>query len=297
MLDYKLIEALFMVVQEGGFDKAARRLYLTQSAVSQRVKLLEEQTGQILLARTTPPRATPAGRRMIAHYLQVRCLEDDLLDLTAESETSAHTTLALGINGDSLATWFFDAVRPFLEDNKVLLDLKVDDQDQTQRLLRNGEVIGCISTLNQPMQGCRMALLGQMVYRAVAAPAFRQRWFPEGLVPQAIRQAPFLIFNRKDELHIKLFTRLFDQVPTPLPAHYLPSSEKFVDFIVHGLAYGMLPDQQSADLVAQNRLVDLAPGVPVAVKLYWHCWNLNSDLLESLTQRLVQGANMQLTTA
>ena len=41
MFDYKLIEALAMVAQKGGFDKAARALYITQSAVSQRVKLLE----------------------------------------------------------------------------------------------------------------------------------------------------------------------------------------------------------------------------------------------------------------
>ena len=287
MLDYKLIEALFMVVQEGGFDKAARRLYLTQSAVSQRVKLLEEQTGQILLVRTTPPRTTSAGRRMVTHYLQVRRLEDDLLDLTAESETSAYTTMAVGVNGDSLATWFFETVRSFLEDNRVLLDIRVDDQDQTQRLLKNGEVIGCISTMDQPMQGCRMVHLGQMVYRPVAAPAFRQRWFPEVITPDAVRQAPFLIFNRKDELHIKLFNRLFGRVPAPLPAHYLPSSEKFVDFIASGLAYGMLPDQQSADLMARGRLVDLTPGDHVAVELYWHCWNLKSELLENLTHALV----------
>lgn len=294
MLDYKLIEALFMVIQEGGFDKAARRLCLTQSAVSQRVKLLEAQTGQVLLARTSPPRATAAGRRMITHYRQVRRLEDDLLDLTAETKEAAFTTMAVGVNGDSLATWFFDAVRPFLEAKKVLLDLKVDDQDQTQKLLKNGEVIGCISTMDQPLQGCRMAYLGQMIYRPVATPAFRKRWFPKGLVLDAVRCAPFLIFNRKDELHLKLLTRLCGRVPAPLPAHYLPSSEKFVDFIANDLAYGMLPDQQSTDLMTQGRLVDLSPGVHVAVKLYWHCWNLKSAVLEYLTEVLVAGAGLRL---
>jgi LysR family transcriptional regulator (chromosome initiation inhibitor) len=294
MLDYKLIEALFMVIQEGGFDKAARRLCLTQSAVSQRVKLLEAQTGQILLARTSPPRATAAGRRMITHYRQVRRLEDDLLDLTAETKEAAFTTMAVGVNGDSLATWFFDAVRPFLEAKKVLLDLKVDDQDQTQKLLKNGEVIGCISTMDQPLQGCRMAYLGQMIYRPVATPVFRKRWFPKGLVLDAVRRAPFLIFNRKDELHRKLLTRLCGRVPAPLPAHYLPSSEKFVDFIANDLAYGMLPDQQSTDLMTQGRLVDLSPGVHVAVKLYWHCWNLKSAVLEYLTEVLVAGAGLRL---
>jgi LysR family transcriptional regulator (chromosome initiation inhibitor) len=202
--------------------------------------------------------------------------------------------MAIGINGDSLATWFLDAVQPFLETRKILLDLKVDDQDQTPRLLKNGQVIGCISTMNQPMQGCRMAYLGRMIYRPLATPAFKKKWFPGGLNVDAARQAPCLIFNRKDELHIRLFTRLFGRVPAPLPAHYLPSSEKFVDFIAGGLAYGMLPDQQSGDLLKQGRLVDLAPGGHVAIELYWHCWNLRSDLLEGLTRELVEGAGSRL---
>ena len=295
MLDYKLIEALAMVVREGGFDKAARRMHLSQSAVSQRVKLLEEQAGQVLLARTTPPKATSAGRRMITHYLKVRRLEDDLFDMAAAPAEAAFSTMAVGINGDSLATWFLKAVRPFLERRNVLLDLKIDDQDQTQRLLKDGEVLGCISTMDQPMQGCRMEYLGQMVYRAVATPAFAARWFPDGLDDDAACRAPFLIYNRKDELHLKFFNQRFGRVPALLPAHYLPSSTKFVDFIAAGLAYGMLPDQQSAGLVARGRLVNLAPGCQVPVKLYWHCWNLRSDLLEGLTRALVEGARCHLT--
>ena len=58
MLDYKLLEAFAMVIIEGGFEKASRRLHLTQSAISQRVKLLEDQYGQILLKRTSPPEPT-----------------------------------------------------------------------------------------------------------------------------------------------------------------------------------------------------------------------------------------------
>ena len=54
-IDYKLLKALSVVVQEGGFEKASRVLHISQPAVSQRVKLLEEQTGQVLLTRTSPP--------------------------------------------------------------------------------------------------------------------------------------------------------------------------------------------------------------------------------------------------
>ena len=294
MLDYKLIEALAMVVQEGGFDRAARRLNLTQSAVSQRIKLLEEQTGQILLARTNPPRPNQAGRRLVKHYLQVKRLEDDLLDTLTPSEQNDFVAMAVGINGDSLATWFLEAVRGFLSRERVLLDLRSDDQEQTHRLLKDGEVLGCISTKDQPMQGCRLEYLGCMDYRMLATPAFAARWFPKGFIGNNVRQAPLVIFNRRDELHNQYFNQALGHVPEPVPAHYLPSSERFVDFIASGLAYGMLPDQQSAELLQSGHLVDVCSGCQVTVRLYWHCWNLKSRLLDNFTNHLVHRARALL---
>lgn len=155
-------------------------------------------------------------------------------------------------------------------------------------------MIGCISTLDQPIQGCRTAYLGRMTYRPLATPVFAQSWFPDGLDLASARKAPIMILNRRDELHTKLFVKRQGRMPAPLPAHYLPSPDKFVDFIAAGLAYGMLPDQQSHDLLKQGRLVDLAPGCRVAVKLYWHCWNLKSRLLGDFTDHLVRYAGAVL---
>ncbi|HHC25317.1 MAG TPA: LysR family transcriptional regulator ArgP [Desulfobacterales bacterium] len=294
MLDYKLLEAMAMVVLEGGFEKASRALHLTQSAVSQRVKLLEEQTGQILLARTSPPRATSAGQGMLRHYLQVKRLEGDLMDILPRTSDKAFTSVAVGINDDSLATWFLEAVRPFLEQESVLLDLRADDQEQTHRLLRDGEVVGCISSYGHPMQGCRIVYLGCIGYRLVATPEFVARWFPDGLSIDSARHAPAVMFNRKDDLHNKLFRQIFGEAPAPIPAHYVPSSEKFVEFITSGFAYGTLPEQQSASLISTGRLIELSPSCHATIKLYWHCWNLKSPLLEKLTRNLVSGARRLL---
>jgi LysR family transcriptional regulator (chromosome initiation inhibitor) len=294
MIDYKLLEALAMVIQEEGFDKAARALCLTQSAVSQRIKLLEEQMGQILLARGTPPRATPPGRKLLKHYLQVKRLEHDLENEMEVPASRRFTSIAVGINADSLATWFLEAIHPLLIKERVLVDIRTDDQEQTHRLLKAGEVVGCLSTLAKPLQGCRSAYIGCMHYQLFAAPDFAHRWFPHGLALTDASQAPAIIFNRKDTLHEKLFRQALGEVPDPIPASYIPSSEKFADFIVRGLGYGMLPRQQSDPYVQAGQLVDLAPGHAVPVNLYWHCWNLRSKLLDKLTSHLTAGARALL---
>lgn len=294
MFDYKLIEALVMVAQEGGFDKAARVLCITQSAVSQRVKLLEELTGQVLIARTTPPQATSAGRKLLKHYLQVKRLEDDLMGEIGEPANKGFASIAVGINADSLAIWLLDAIHFFLLEEQVLLDIRVDDQEQTHRLLKDGEVMGCISSQEQPMQGCRIEYLGRMNYRMMATPEFAARWFLNGLTIKDVHSAPAIIFDRKDELHHKLLHQAFGEVPSSLPTHYFPSVEKYPEVITLGLAYGMLPDQQSTPLVRSGQLVDLSPGCHVTVKLYWHCWSLKSKLLNKFTQQLTLRAKSLL---
>ncbi|WDP90383.1 MAG: LysR family transcriptional regulator ArgP [Desulfobacter sp.] len=291
MLDYKLLESLARVAEEGGFDKAARRLNITQSAVSQRIRLLEDQAGMVLLTRTLPPAPTKEGRELIKHYLKVRQLEGDLSTRLMLEGVTSFRTLALGINADSLATWFYPAVESLLEDRKVLLDLRVDDQDETHKLLRKGEVLGCISSLDTPVQGCRISPLGTMNYRMVASPAFREAWFPKGIVPGCLDRVPAVIFNRVDDLHYKFLEKKFNRDSVPeLPIHYIPSPEAFVKIIVSGKGYGMLPDLQSMDLLEKGCLVDLAPDTHIRVPLYWHRWNLGSFLLDEFSKAIVQNA-------
>lgn len=296
MLDYKLIEAMAMVVKEAGFDKAAEKLHITQSAVSQRVKLLEENTGQILIARTTPPTATSAGQKLLKHYLMVKRLEDDLSGEMKRPSNKRFTSIAIGLNSDSLAIWFLDAIHTFLLKEYVLLDIRVDDQDQTYRLLRDGEVMGCISTQEEPIQGCRIEFLGKMTYHMFATPEFAEQWFPNGFIIQDAIQAPAIVYNRKDDLHNKFFKHAFGTIPASMPVHYVPSSEKFLDFIAMGVGYGLMPLQQGLPLVQDGRLINLMSDLHVPVKLFWHCWNLKSKLLEKFTEQLTSAAHRLLGT-
>ena len=286
MFDYKLIEALAMISMEGGFDKAARALHITQSAVSQRLKQLEQATGQVLIARTTPPGATVAGQQLIKHYLQVKRLEDDLSGKINDPGSSPFTSLSIGVNADSLALWFLEAVHPFLSRENVLLDISVNDQEQTHKRFKNGEVMGCVSTRALPMQGAKTAYIGRMHYHMTAAPLFAARWFPNGVNGESIEQAPAVIFDRHDTLHHKLLHKALGFTPPNLLTHYVPSVEKFAEFITKGLAYGALPEQQSKRLIDAGKLIDLLPCVKLQVDLYWHCWNLKSNLLEKLTKIL-----------
>lgn len=294
MLDYKHIEALALVVREGGFDKAAQTLNITQSAVSQRIRQLEEQVGQVLLARSSPPRPTPAGKRLVRHYVQVKHLEEELGDVLDPEGGQDFVTLPVGLNEDSLSTWFLEAVTPFLRSEKVLLDLHADDQEVTHRMLRDGRVIGCVSSWNKPVQGCDMLDLGVMVYKLVATPAFASEWFPDGVTEDAVKKAPTLVFNRKDNMNNKFYRLALGHVPDGIPTSYLPSSEQFLTFIRSGLAYSLVPDAQCDQLLVTGEFIDLAPGRHIPARLYWHFWSIRSDLLQRFSKAVVKGARSLL---
>lgn len=293
MLDYKLVEAFAAVISEGGFEKGARMLHLTQGAVSQRVKLLEEQAGCVLLVRSSPPRPTEAGRDMLRHYRQVRRLEEDL-SAGAGRNREGFDTLAVGVNADSLATWFFPAVNPYLDAAPVLLDLSVDDQAETLKLLKAGEVIGCVSDRADPVQGCRVEYLGDMDYRLYGSASYKMKWYPDGLTLRAAERAPILVFNRKDIMHEALLAEALGERPALRAPFYLPSSEKFPEAVASGRVSGMLPDQQADPGLKRGELVDLLPGRVFTVRLHWHCWNLESARLTGFTDALVRAARSLL---
>ncbi len=294
MYDYKLIEAMARVVLEGGFEKAARVMNLTQSAVSQRVKLLEEQAGQVLVSRSVPPVATGSGEVFLAHYLKVVHLEADLSrTLRPEVDGNFHT-LAVGVNADSLDTWLLPALAPLLTSMRWVLDFFVDDQDETLRFLKSGETVGCITSCAASVQGCRSEFLGVMHYRMVATPMFCQRWFSGGFDEVSAGKAPAVLFNRKDDLHDQFLRRWFKAPPRVFPHHLIPSSSGVVATIAQGVGYGLVPLQQATPLIESGTLVDVAPDMGIEVPLYWHVWNLKSALLQRFSRHLVAAARSVL---
>jgi len=292
-LDPRQCEAVRAVIDSGSFEQAAVALHLTPSAVSQRVRALEVALGTPLVVRTRPCRATPAGQRLLQYLRRVHSLEHDLQAEFA-GEQAAPMSIAIALNNDSLASWFLPALAPFAIEEQVLLDLTVDDQDHTYTLLEAGRALGCISTEPQPLRGCEVEPLGAMRYRCMASPAFRARWFGKGVTRAALRQAPVIVFDRKDRLQANFLLKHFGLPDDACPRHTIPASDPFMQAVVLGMGWGMVPELQMRDLRERGLLVDIAPSRPTDVALYWHAWKVQSPRTERLSRTLVAQARKLL---
>lgn len=288
-IDFKQLQAIAAVIDEQGFDKAAQRLCITQSAVSQRIRQLEIQMGQILIIRSTPPQLTDTGHQVMMFYRQLELLQNEFLSMLPGTSNTTWNTISIGTNADSLCTWLLDALGPLLENHNLLLDLKIEDQEQTHELLRKGEVMGCISARAQAEKGCNCLPLGVMRYRCLVSPAFYHEYFSNGVTQQAIQHAPCVEFSSKDELILRYLRHVF-QITSHPKIHRVPLTDAYMGFIIKGNAWGMVPDQQSEQARAAGELIEVLPGKHIDVPLYWHIWNLKSQVSQALSLRLQQAA-------
>jgi len=297
-LDPAALECLAAIVEEGGFEKAALRLHVTQSAVSQRLRALEAQVGSVLVVRSRPLKATAAGQRLLKHVKQLRLLRADLERDLQELAPLAHgdqdnERISIAINADSIATWALPALQG-LAQQRLSLEVIADDQDFTQDWLRSGEVLGCVTTLSQALRGCRMVPLGAMHYVAVAAPGYAAQHVPQGLSRGNFRDLPFLSYNRKDDMQAVFVAQAMGLPRVDLQHLYLPSSEGQLRAVAAGWGLGVVPELLARPGLADGSLVNIAPAHVLAVDLYWHCWNLQSGLLQALTEAMLSTARASL---
>ncbi len=292
MFDYKLLSALTAVVEQAGFDRAAQALGLSQSAISQRIKLLEARLGQPVLLRASPPQPTEVGRRLLNHVQQVRLLERDLqAQVPGMNASRLPERLRIALNADSLSTWWAPAVASFCAEHGVVLDHVLEDQAVGLKRMRAGEVAACVCAIERPLAGARSEFLGAMRYRALASPAFIERHLSGGSI-EALLHAPAIVFGPDDQLQHRYLASL--GLNGAFSHHLCPSSEGFVRLLQSNLGWGLVPELQVRAELASGALVDVAGGLPIDVPLYWHHWRNGGELLAELTLALRHSARQWL---
>lgn len=293
------LECLAAIVEEGGFERAAGRLSITQSAVSQRLRSLEAQVGTVLLVRSRPVKPTTAGRLLLKHAMQMRLLradlEQDLKELALQSPTlREEDRISIAINADSIATWALGALDNLMREG-LPLEIITDDQDFTHDWLREGQVLGCVTTTDRALRGCKVSALGSMEYIAVASPQYAEEHCPRGLSPQNFRQIPFIAFNRKDDLQTEFVAHALRLPRISLMQRFVPNGFGQMQAVRSGWGASVLPRSMVAQALAAGEMVDISPGFSLGVALYWHCWNLNSEVIDRLSAALESGARAALT--
>ncbi|WP_219135856.1 ArgP/LysG family DNA-binding transcriptional regulator [Janthinobacterium sp. UMAB-60] len=288
-LDYRALAVLDAVASHGSFDKAALALGITQSAVSQRIKALEDASGRLLIIRGQPAVPTGLGQRLIVHHRNVKLMEASL-DIDLGNSVSM-PEIAIAIDADSLATWFPDTLSALLAPPRCQLDVRLADSDSALQMVRDGSVFGCVAaesgTAIDAAAATSVTPLGMLRYVCVATPVFAGHWFGDGFSAEAVQLAPAVVGQ-----HGLLARFLAEQLNMrePFPHHTLPVETARRGCVQDGLAYGLMPQRLAAPALATDRLVDLLPGSTLDVPLSWHAWTLDTPFTKLLSEQIVKSA-------
>jgi len=292
--DSAQLETFAAVVDEGSFDAAARSLRVTPSAVSQRIKALESRLGQVVVMRGKPARPTAAGEALLRLARQVSLLE--LEAIAAVRGTVEALRLPIAVNADSLNNWFLPAMLDISQTLDARFLVHQEDEEHSAEFLRNGTVLAAVTADPRPVQGCRVVPLGKMRYLPVATPEYAERWLAGKALPDALAQAPLVVFNAKDVLQHRLIRKVTRRRLDP-PTHGVPASGAFHQAVRIGLGWGMIEDEVAQPELAAGRLVEVAPGKYIDVPLYWQHWKLESTILDALTAAVLRAATTGLRTS
>ncbi|MEV1065651.1 LysR family transcriptional regulator ArgP [Streptomyces sp. NPDC050263] len=285
------VRTLLAVVDEGTFDAAAAALHVTPSAVSQRVKALEQRTGRVLLLRTKPVRPTESGEIVVRFARQLARLERDTRSELGMSGEDEPTRVTVAVNADSLATWFLPALTRVPKEPPLCFELHREDETHTAELLREGRVMAAVTSSPDPVTGCTVRRLGTMRYEAAASPDFVARHLTDGPLHETLPRAPVTTFDRSDDLQDAFVRGLRRGASGASPArHAVPTSEGFVTAVAAGFGWGMVPEAQSEALLRSGRLISLAPDRPLDVPLYWQQWKLDSPALAAVADAVTAAA-------
>lgn len=296
------LETLLAAVDLGTFDAAARALHVTPSAVSQRIRAMEEQLGRVLVQRTTPIVPTPDGEVVLRHARQARLLDEETgraLGVDPDDTTPGERipSLSLAVNADTLATWFLDALVTVRRSTEVVFDLHREDQDRTAELLRAGTVMAAVTAERDPVQGCSSVPLGIDRYRAVASPGFVAEHLGgvhgDDAVLAVLDRAELVDYDRTDDLQQGFLRTVLGHDPRS-PRHFVPTSADFARAVRLGFGWGLLPEAQCLDDLDSGTLVELTPGRRADVALHWQRWNLSSRLLDHVTTAVRETASLHL---
>lgn len=291
--DHAQLRALAAVVREGSFERAAATLHVTPSAISQRVKALEDRVGRLLVQRGSPATATAEGQILVRLAEQTALLEHDALArIGIEDDALPRSSIAVAVNHDSLETWFPEAAIQFARHSTATLDLHVEDQDHTATLLRRGEVLGAVTTLDEAVQGCQIHALGSIRYVATCTPAFHAQYFAKGVNAASLTRAPVLVFNRKDDLQSRHAHRLAgdDSAVLSPPVWWIPSTRAFVLANLAGLGWTMNPLPLVRRHLDSGRLVCLRQRVHEDIPLYWQHWKGEVQGMAALTAAVLDAS-------
>ncbi|WFU10595.1 LysR family transcriptional regulator [Rhizobium sp. CB3090] len=198
--DIALIRTFTAVADHGSMTVAANMLHMTQSAVSQQIKRLEDMFGCALFEREKRGlRLTDAGERLLGNARRLLILNDDIwADMT---ETTVEGSVRLGVPHDLVGTVLAPVLRSYAERHpQVEISLVCGSSPELMQALDNGAIdLGVIEEPLGTSKGECLTIDRLVWVGAKAGSAYRKNPLPISMVADTCAFRPSVFAALRDE--------------------------------------------------------------------------------------------------
>ncbi|PWC54594.1 LysR family transcriptional regulator [Azospirillum sp. TSO22-1] len=258
------LRTFLAVVETGSLSAAARRLNLTQPAISLQIRELEARTGVPLLerlGRRTAP--TAAGETLVVHARRIAAEIDAALEAMRRHREGALGRVRLGA-GLSFATYLLPVVLKRLRATRPDLEVTVavgTAEDIARRLLANDFDLAVV-TLPVDDRGLDVELLRQDAALAVF-PAGTP--LPDAVTPQDVARFPLILDERRSRVALSTTAWFEAGGVRPKPIMELGSFTAIRSMVEAGLGASIMMPDIVADAAGRMETRPLDP--PLVIRL------------------------------
>lgn len=291
------LDAFWMIAQTGSFHRAAEALFISQSAVSQRLQALEVTLGEKLLVRAGRTiTLTDAGQHLIRYCREQRQAETVLINSLVGKSTSLVGRLAVAAGSSEGTTWLLPVLAEIGCKNPDLdLSITIDDAMDPVALLESGKVDVVLGETPLGRRGIRSIRIAVVPYVLAVSPLLAEAWpdCPDRALLSRVRAIDFSPLDRGtlDFLALCLPGEDFSD----LRRYFVNNMQGLIAWVVAGGGYSALPLPLIMPYLAQNKLRLLYPEVQRERNLYWSIMDgVSSPALHLLNSNALTEAVCQL---
>ncbi len=279
------LSAFMSVAETGSVQGAARKLVLTQAAVTMRIKLLEKELGASLFLRSRKGmQLTPSGDRLLEFCQKARELENEILLSVREEKLDQEVRVRLFGPSSVMRSRALPALAKLMpKEPRLLFDLVIDDLDSGVVAVKQGLADFAIvpdHTVNKELE--KKELLPEE-YVLCVPPAWKSR-----PIAEILQQERMIDFNETDDLTFKWFENTGWSYKLNPARIFVNNTDAMGNWVSRGVGYCVLA-QEFVDLCLPKNSVVVREDAPrwyFHLTLIWMARSQLSPIFQSIVDSL-----------
>jgi DNA-binding transcriptional LysR family regulator len=296
-MDIQTLRAFVAVAEEQNFTRAAARLHIAQSPLSQQIRRLERQLGVELFTRTTRSvTLTPAGQVLLERLRPGLSAIDLALEASTETGRGYRGKLTVGFTSSATYRYLPRLLHEFEAQRRgISLDLRTELFTPAQLEQLSSGVLS-LAILRPPAKaaGLRVEILGSESL-VVALPTGHSLLARAKVAWRDLAGEPFISFPPEPitTIQARILNACIDAGFVPDARHYVSNTTAMLTMVSSGTGVAVVPESMQAFEVSNVEFRPLVkPDVSIEIALAYRENSTDQTTLAfaEIARRVIGGA-------